>query len=337
MIIKEAILENEINKVKEFLKDVGLNYDRDINYTVYIEENDEIIGTISAAQNIIKCFAINPKYQGQNLGNNLISHIINYFHDRSIYYYQVYTKPENVDIFLSFNFNLIASSKNVSLLECRNVTIVETLERVKNNLKLTSEDIASIVVNTNPPTNGHLYLITTASQNHQQVLVFLVEEDRSVFKFKDRYHMLINATKHLSNVKILPSTKYIVSSLTFPTYFLKEDVDEVLEQAEIDAIIFKKYFMTIFGIKKRYVGTETDLVTNKYNQKLKEILGDDLIIIERIKHDGKIISATMIRRLLAEGKIEDVKQYVPQATYEFLTSEEGKKTIQKLQDVYKNG
>ncbi|NLM33736.1 MAG: hypothetical protein GX203_06040 [Acholeplasmataceae bacterium] len=51
MIIKEAILENEINKVKLFLKDVGLNYDRDINYTVYIEENDEIIGTISAAQN----------------------------------------------------------------------------------------------------------------------------------------------------------------------------------------------------------------------------------------------------------------------------------------------
>ena len=337
MKIKEAILDSEINKVKEFLESVDLRYDNDINYTVYIEENGEVIATISTSNNIIKGFAISSQYQGLNLGNTLISHIINYFHQNNIYYYQVYTKPENVDIFLSFNFNLIASSKHVSLLECRNFTIKETLEKLKNKLNISYEDLASIVVNTNPPTNGHLYLIETASKNHQQVLVLLVEEDRSVFKFKDRYEMLTSATQHLQNVIVVPSTRYVVSSLTFPTYFLKQDVDEVIEQAEIDAMIFKKYFMPILGIRKRYVGTETDVVTNKYNQKLKEILGDDLIVIERKKIDHESISATLVRRLLSQGRLDEVRKFVPEATYNFLLSGRGQEIIKNLQEGNSNG
>ena len=90
MKIKEAILDSEINKVKEFLESVDLRYDNDINYTVYIEENGEVIATISTSNNIIKGFAISSQYQGLNLGNTLISHIINYFHQNNIYYYRIY-------------------------------------------------------------------------------------------------------------------------------------------------------------------------------------------------------------------------------------------------------
>lgn len=331
MIIKEAILDVEIQKVKNFLESVGLKYDNDIEYTLYIEDDDDIIATISAAKYIIKGFAIRKDYQGLNIGNILISNIINYFHNQKIYYYQVFTKPENKNIFLSLNFSHIASSKNVCLLECNNFSIIETLNKIKNDLNLPTPDIASIVINANPTTNGHLYLIKTAAQRHQNLIILLVEEDKSVFSFSDRLFMLTEATKHLPNVHIIPSTKYIISSLTFPSYFLKKDVDEVYEQAEIDAIIFKNYFMPILGIKKRYVGTETDIVTNKYNQKLKEILGDDLIIIDRTKFNDEVISASLVRKLLKNNKLHEVTNYLPSSTVEFLNSKRGQEVIKDLQ------
>lgn len=331
MIIKEAIIDEEIKKVKQFLKTMGLKYDDDINYTLYIEEEGNLIATVSAANYIIKGLAIREDYRGLNIANTLISQIINYFHHQKIYYYQVFTKPEYMNIFESLNFNHIASSKHVCLLECNNYSITETLNKIKTDLNLANPDIASIVINANPTTNGHLYLIKQAAKKHHHLIVLLVEEDKSMFSFSDRLFMLKEATKHMTNVCIIPSTNYIISSLTFPSYFLKQDVDEVYEQAEIDAIIFKNYFMPILGIKKRYVGKETDLVTNKYNEKLKEILGNDLIEIERIKYDENIISASLVRKLLRYNKLKEVENYVPYSTIAFLKSNRGQEIIQKLQ------
>lgn len=331
MILKEAILDEEIKKVRNFLESIDLKYDDDIDYTIYIEDEENIVATISVSKYIIKSFGIRKDYQGLNIGNILISHIINYFNNKKIYYYQVYTKPENINIFLSLNFNHIASSKNVTLLECNNFSIIDTLNKIKSDLNLANPDIASIVINANPTTNGHLYLINQVAKRHHHLIVLLVEEDKSVFNFSDRLFMLKEATKNISNVYIIPSTKYIISSLTFPTYFLKKDVDEVYEQAEIDAIIFKKYFMPILGIKKRYVGTETDIVTNKYNQKLKEMLGEDLIVIERIKYENSVISASHVRKLLQKNKLDEVANYVPVSTLEFLKSLRGQEVIKHLQ------
>ena len=54
------------------------------------------------------------------------------------------------------------------------------------------------------------------------LLFFLVEENKSVFPFDVRFKLVKQATKHLKNVHVLPSTPYIISRATFPTYFLKE-------------------------------------------------------------------------------------------------------------------
>ena len=43
MEVKEAILNIEINKVKEFLASFGLSYEDSIDKTLYIEDNDKII------------------------------------------------------------------------------------------------------------------------------------------------------------------------------------------------------------------------------------------------------------------------------------------------------
>jgi len=183
---------------------------------------------------------------------------------------------------------------------------------------ITTKDNGVIVVNANPFTNGHLYLIEQAAKKHEKLLVFVLEEDRSTFRFSERFLLVQQGTAHLTNVVVIPSTKYIISSLTFPTYFLKEDVDKVTEQASVDAQIFVTYFMPIFSISKRYVGSETDPVTAKYNLALKQVLGNRLVEIKRKESAKQPISASLVRKYYEKKEFEKIAPLVPETTLAYL-------------------
>ena len=62
-------------------------------------------------------------------------------------------------------------------------------------------------------------------------------------------------------------------------------------------------------MKYRYVGTETDEVMQIYNKVLKEELKDNLLEFERYN----AISASKVRALINEGKVEEASLYVPDA------------------------
>ena len=82
--------------------------------------------------------------------------------------------------------------------------------------------IGSIVMNCNPFTNGHKYLVEKASGEVDVLLLFVLEENKSFFKFEDRIEMVRLGTQHLENVYVVPGGNFIISALTFPEYFLKE-------------------------------------------------------------------------------------------------------------------
>lgn len=323
MEIRTAYLETEKEQIRNFLQTFGLAYDPDINYTVYAEESGEIIGTVSVAGTIIKAFAIAPLHQGEAVANILLSEIIRYFTEAKIYRYQVYTKPENRRIFESLHFREIITTDTVCLLETKTVDIREELQKLKEENGITGEDIGCLVVNCNPFTLGHQYLIGEAAKRHEHVIVFVLEEDRSFFSFRDRFHLVKAGTADWKNVKVLPSTPYLVSALTFPTYFLKKDVDQVTEQAKCDAMIFEKYFIPIFWIRMRYLGTETDPVTAKYNLALKAILKDRVTEIKRMESKAGVISASLVRAYLKTKEFDKIKQLVPETTLNFLVEHYG--------------
>ena len=169
-------------------------------------------------------------------------------------------------------------------------------------------------MNGNPITNGHVYLIEEASKNHKMVVLFVVEEDKSEFTFKERFSMAYLSTMRLGNVCVIPSSKYIVSSSTFPSYFLKNETEVSEQYSLIDALIFKEYFIKNLFIKKRYVGSETINKMVNYNNILKQVLEDKLEIINRLQENEEVISASKVRSLLKEGKIEEALKYTPQET-----------------------
>jgi [citrate (pro-3S)-lyase] ligase len=295
----------------------------DVDHSIYLEIDDEIIGTISVKGIIIKCLAVSSEYSGVNLASLLVSEMIKYLASKNIFYYQVYTKSSNKEIFEAMNFKEIITHNEISILESKNKNIVDELNKIKKMYIIdTKVDTAAIVLNCNPFTLGHRYLIESAHFKHDQVLLFILEEDLSFFSFKDRFDLVCKGVEDFKNVIVIPSTKYLISSLTFPTYFLKQDSDVVDIQAGLDASVFKKYFMPIFGIKKRYLGSETDLVTKKYNESLKKILGDDVLEIERLKVNNEFISASIVRKKFIEKDFESLKDLVPKSTYEYLINHE---------------
>jgi len=166
------------------------------------------------------------------------------------------------------------------------------------------------------------------------VYLFVVEEDLSAFPFAIRWELIKKGIAHLKNVLMVRGGMYIVSGSIFPAYFLKnETVSDVMEkQAELDVRIFAKYVVPVLGIKKRYVGTEKYCATTAaYNQAMKIILpAFDVEVIEVMRKvatskSSKLpifISASNIRQAIKTDTLDDVVDFIPESTREFLNSDE---------------
>ena len=182
--------------------------------------------------------------------------------------------------------------------------------------------IGSIVMNCNPFTLGHLYLIEYAAKQVDYLYIFVVEEDKSFFKFEDRIELVKTGTSHLENVKVLPSGQFIISNTTFAEYFGKETSDVVKVDTSLDVETFGSQIAPFLNISVRFVGEEPlDFITAQYNQSMKEILpkyGVELCEIPRKEADGVVISASRVRKFLEEKNWEEIKKIVPEITYSFL-------------------
>ena len=131
-------------------------------------------------------------------------------------------------------------------------------------------------------------------------------------------------TQDLPNVAVLPTGPYLISSATFPTYFLKEREKAENVHCLLDIEIFSKYFVPKFGITDRFVGTEPlSPMTNMYNEALQAHLpekGIRLSQIPRLEESGTPVSASAVRAHLDDGNMDALSKLVPQTTYEYLKS-----------------
>jgi [citrate (pro-3S)-lyase] ligase len=329
--IKEVLLDSEREIVIDFLQKHHLEYEYDIDYSILVYDQDKVIATASIASSILKGFAVDKSYGGQNITGLMFHHLVEILQSRRIYHYFVYTSPENEEVFKSFHMKRVVCTMNTCLLEGGD-DIHNVLKQMKTDYKISDHKKAAIVMNANPMTNGHLYLVEEAAKDYDEVLVFVVSEDASSFSFTDRFKIIKESTKHIKGVVVLPSLSYLVSKITFPKYFLKEDQLIKDEQTLIDVLVYKEYYKKIFHIDKRFLGSEPfSANTNKYNKVLKDHLGLHVKIIERKEKNHTAISASMVRRYLKAGHVDKVKDYVPKATYDYLLSKDGQAVIKDIQ------
>ena len=331
-LIKEVILEEERDLLISFLEQSNFEYEYDITYSILVYDYHKLIATASLANNVMKCFLVAKEYTNQNITNLMFSHLVSYLSQRNVFHYFVYTTPSNERIFTSLNMKTVVMTMNTVLLEGGD-EINNVLTNLKEEYKVSDNKKAAVIINANPMTFGHLYLIETASKENEEVLVFVVSEDLSSFPFEDRFEIIKKATAHLDNVLVLPTLSYLVSKITFPKYFLREDQLIKDEQTLVDVLVYKEYYTKIFNIVIRYLGEEPfSFNTNKYNEVLKNYLGSRIKIIKRKQIDTEIVSASLVRKLIKDNNMDEIKKYVPLATYEYLVSKKGQKVVKKIKE-----
>ncbi|AOF49361.1 [citrate (pro-3S)-lyase] ligase [Tetragenococcus halophilus] len=306
---------------RHLMEKAGLQTGETLDYTVGIYDDKRLIATGSFAENIIKCVAVCKDYQAENLLTQVLTALIEKMNESGYYHYFLYTKPEKENVFRSLGFKKIIANDDVLFMEQGPDDFSSYLQHLQDNKK--AGQGAGIVMNANPFTKGHQYLVEYAAQKNDQVYVFVLSEDHSEFSTKDRVKMVEAGVSHLSNVTVFPTRKYLVSQATFPAYFLKDKAELTVArtQARLDAQIFKEKIAPVLEINVRYVGEEPySKVTEVYNQAMEEVFSDDLtlVILPRKEVNGSVISATKVRKAIAEQDETLLLDFLPKTTYDYL-------------------
>lgn len=299
-------------RVKTFLAEAGLRYDDSIRYFAGIfDPNDNLVGCGGLDGNIIKCLAISSEARGEGVSALLISHLVGEIFSSGNPHVRVFTKPEYKNLFNSLGFHVCGESGSAVLLESDS----RPLEKYCDYLSRHKAD-GVIVANADPATRGHLHLIrVAASQCNRLAVITVGPHPKNSFGYTERLSMLKKATAHLHNVEILEGSDYVISRLSFPSYFIKKADEVSRAQAETDLDIFRRHIAPALGCVKRFVGTEPlDRLTSQYNSLMKELLpasGIEVVEIERVEEDGTPVSASRVRKALAEWDLRYALPLVP--------------------------
>ena len=328
-------------RILQLLNAEGIKRDRNLDYTCAAYDSDyNIIGTGSCFGNTLRCLAVSHEHRGEGLTNKIISHLIQYQFERGNYHLFIYTKYTTYHLFKDLGFYEIVRIKDqIVFMENKKTGFSDYLNELKknniNNIDHNKKKVAAIVMNANPFTLGHQYLIEKASKENDILHLFIVSEDKSIVPFKVRKQLIKEGTKHLTNIIYHDSGPYIISSSTFPSYFQKDEKDVIESHANLDIEIFAKIAKAL-DINVRYVGEEpTSLVTGIYNQLMIKKLpenGIQCVVVPRMtnKEGNEVISASDVRKAIKEGQFEKMKNMVPECTYKFFMSEEGKDVVNKI-------
>lgn len=342
-------------RIEAFLKRNGLRFDDMHYYAAVTDDDGEMIAGGGLKGNVIKCVAVDDAHKGEAIANTLISHLIAHANEEGHSNVMLFTKPKNRQLFESLSFRLLAEAPEAVLMETGIGGInnmVEQLKKIKEegevckennqeckkeektNLNITTPQHLNpsnpqplttttplrgvVVMNCNPFTLGHRYLIEQAAKQVERLFVMVVREDCSLFAYAERKAMVEQGVAHLKNVTVIDGSEYAISQATFPTYFLKRLDDAADTQMLLDLDLFRRHIAPALGTTVRFVGTEpTDQLTRRYNQLMHEVLAD-VREIARLEKEGNAVSASRVRKAMEQGDMSTIKQLVPPTTLPYI-------------------
>ncbi|MGE4585332.1 MAG: [citrate (pro-3S)-lyase] ligase [Sphaerochaeta sp.] len=315
----------EYESVRAFLKKHDLEFEPQASDTILIYDDENLVGSGSLDEGVLKCIAVASDRQGEGLLGTILTALVKRANERDFRHLFIYTKPKNEKLFKPFAFYPIAATESVLLMENRRhgiKTFVKSLPGQRSGV------VGSIVMNANPFTLGHRYLVEQALQQVDELQVFVLSSAKSIVPPAARLRLVREGCADLDRVYVQDSSNYLVSSATFPTYFLPKDT--VAEaNAGLDIRIFIDYFAKELKITKRFLGTEPlSPITDSYNREMLALLpseGVEVIVLQRKETQGEVISASRVRALMQQGNVEQVRPLVPDSTYQYLASEEGRR------------
>ena len=305
-------------RIEAFLKRNGLRIDDMNYYAAVLDDDGEMIAGGGLKDDVIKCVAVDDAHKGEAIANMLVSHLISHANQEGYGCIKLFTKPKNRQLFESLSFRLLAEAPEAILMETGIGGIsntVEALKKIKDN-----GERGVVVMNCNPFTLGHRYLIEQAAKQVERLYVMVVREDCSLFAYTERKAMVEQGVTDIENVSVIDGSDYAISRATFPTYFLKRLDDAADTQMLLDLDLFRRHIAPALGAKVRFVGTEpTDELTRRYNELMMESLGKDHVVqIPRLENGGMAVSASRVRRAMESNSLKEAAQLVPPTTLPYI-------------------
>lgn len=315
-------LKSNRARVERFLADSGLRLE-DVDYYAAVTDDDgNIIAGGGLQGNVIKCIAVGEAARETGLSNKLISRLIGMALQQGAESVKVYTKPDNRTVFESMAFKVIASAPKAILMENGMKGISAYTGYLRHMRGNRPDGAAAIVMNANPFTRGHRYLVEQAAAGASTLYVIVVREDRSEFRYPERLAMIQAGCKELNNVVVVEGSDYAISDLTFPTYFLKQVTDATDTHITLDLDLFARHIAPALGVTTRYVGSEPiDKLTARYNEMMQGQLpknGITVKTVDRLMQDDEPVSASRVRQALSEGSFSRAFKLVPEDTVPYL-------------------
>ena len=292
------------DKVSRFLGANGLRMEAMDTYYAVQDSDGNIIAGAGICKDVIKCVAVAEEARSEGLMVPLISRIV-----AGRGNLKVFTKPEYRTVFESLGFHVLGEAPKAILLENG-----RGLQQYCDRLRAFAggNKTGVIVMNANPFTLGHKYLIEKALEQVDHLVVIPVMEDVSMFPYKERLEMICRgvATIKVGDVDAVEGSPYTISAATFPTYFLKDLSEAAEQQMLLDLDIFQRHIAPALGATVRFVGSEPyDALTARYNALMPNA-------VEIARLDG--ISASKVRAALAEGNYRTAKGMTPESTHPYL-------------------
>ena len=325
----------------------------------YAIQDDEgaILAGAGIAGDVLKCLAVSEHMRSEGLLVPLVSHILSLRQGKPV---KVFTKPEYRAVFESLGFHLLAQAPLAILLENGH-----GLERYCDYLRSHALPgrCGVVVMNANPFTLGHAYLLSEAAAQVDHLFVIPVKEDVSAFPYAERLAMIRAfchselschserplchserseesssaiptsdiemPTRADAKITVLDGSDYVISSATFPTYFLKDLSQAAETQMRLDTDLYARWIAPALGASVRFVGSEPfDALTDRYNQ-----LIPDAVIIPRLEQASAVptsdiampthadaISASRVRAALDAGHFREAAVLCPQTTWPYLVA-----------------
>ena len=173
---------SEREQVVRFLARHGLDYEDDIEYSIGIFSGETMVATGSLSGKVVKGVVVDEGHRGEDLTAKVLTYLKVRAHNRGIDSLFIYTLPQNRAHFNALGYTEIASTEEVLLLEdnSRNFSLfLSGLSRL-NPMGLPA---ASLVMNCNPFTLGHRYLVERAAGENPWFFYLLFRRIARCFPF----------------------------------------------------------------------------------------------------------------------------------------------------------
>lgn len=323
-----------LDMVDALLLKTGLTRDPLLEYTCGIfDEEYRLCATGSYYQNTLRCIAVDDDFRGNGLMNMLISHLCEEQARLKRTHLFLYTKPMSSKFFGDLGFYEIAHTDSVAFMENKRNgfdTWLKNFDTTDRTLKT-----ACVVMNANPFTLGHRYLLEYACNNADTVHLFVLSENHGPISPDVRKHIVELSVQDLPKIILHDSGPYIISSATFPSYFLQQNQQVSKVQAELDIAIFIQIAHRL-NIDTRFVGSEpTSRVSQIYNSVMANMLPQNnikFIELPRLKIGNQYVSASTVRQAIHDGNMELAQRLMLPRAWQYITSTDCTATIDAIRN-----